>query len=225
MKKPLVLVSGLLCDESVWDHQIKNLSDSALIKVVCPNRDTPQKMVEEILERSPDRFSLAGHSMGGWLCLETMRRAPERVVRLCLLNTTAKPDTSAKKAKRMEMIRRVESGQFLEIVEETVNDFVYKATIKSDVERMMKKVGEEAFIRQERSMLERVECFSLLPTIRCPVLVIHAKEDRIFTLEDHLELTENISGAQLSILDDCGHMSPMEKPEAVTSLLHSWLKM
>lgn len=222
MKVPLILVSGLLCDESVWAHQIKNLSDLAVIKVVCPNQDRPQKMVEEILSQSPDRFALAGHSMGGWLALEVMRRAPEKVTHLCLLNTTAKPDTPIKKAKRQEMIQRVENGQFSDIVEELVNNFVFNADLKSKVKMMLQKSGEHAFIREERSMLLRAECLSILPTIHCPTLVIHADKDKVFTLEDHQELASNIPNANLSILENCGHMSPMEKPEELTSLLRSW---
>jgi len=223
MKVPLILVSGLLCNELVWSHQIKNLSDLALINVICPNQDTPQKMVEEILKQSPDQFALAGHSMGGWLCLEVMRRASERVTHLCLLNTTAKPDTPAKKAKRKEMIQRVENGQFSDVVEELVNNFVFDKNIKDKVKRMLQKAGEQAFIREERSMLLRDECLSVLPTIHCPTLVVHAEKDRVFTLEDHQELVSNIPKAKLSILEDCGHMSPMEKPEVITSLLRLWL--
>lgn len=223
MKIPLILVSGLLCNELVWSHQIKSLSDLALIKVICPNQDTPQKMVEEILNQSPDQFALAGHSMGGWLCLEVMRRASERVTHLCLLNTTAKPDAPAKKAKRKEMIHRVENGQFSEVIEELVTNFVYDANIKERVKGMLQNAGEQAFIREERSMLLREECLSILPKILCPTLVIHADQDRVFTLDDHQELINNIPKAKLSILADCGHMSPMEKPEVISFLLRSWL--
>lgn len=223
MKIPLILVSGLLCNELVWTHQIKNLSKLASIKVICPSQETPQKMMDEILEKAPDQFALAGHSMGGWLCLELMRRAPERVTKLCLLNTTAKPDTAIKKANRKEMIQRVENGHFSEIIKELVDNFVFNTSVKSKVEMMLQEAGEQAFIRQEKSMLLRVECQSILPTIHCPTLVIHAEKDRVFSLEDHQEIANNIVNAKLSILENCGHMSPMEMSEEVTGLLHSWL--
>lgn len=222
-KIPLILVSGLLCNELVWTHQIRHLNDLAAIKVICPSQETPQKMVEEILNRAPNRFALAGHSMGGWICLELMRHAPERVIKLCLLNTTAKPDTPIKKAKRKEMIQTVENGQFSKIVDELVNNFVYKESIKERVRKMLFEVGKQAFIRQEKSMLLRSECQSILPTIRCPTLVIHAENDKIFTLDDHQEIANHVINSKLSILEDCGHMSSMEKPEIITSLLRSWL--
>lgn len=223
MKIPLILVSGLLCDESVWAHQIKNLEDLAAIHVICPNQETPQKMVEGILKQAPDRFALAGHSMGGWLGLEVMRRAPERVTRLCLLNTTAKPDTPAKQAKRHEMIQRAENGQFAKIVDELVDHFVFDVHVMEAVRRMLQKSGVEAFIREEQSMLMREECLSILPQIHCPTLVVHAENDQVFSLEDHEELINHIPTAKLSIVQACGHMSPMEKPQIITDLMRSWL--
>jgi len=223
MKIPLILVSGLLCNELVWSHQIKNLKDLALIEAISPNQDTPQKMVEDILKNAPAQFALAGHSMGGWLCLEVMRQAPERVTHLCLLNTTAKPDTLAKKAKRKELIHRVENGQFSDVVEELVDSFIFDTSSKEKVKKMLQNSGKQDFINEENSMLQREECLSILPTIHCPTLVVHAEKDKIFTLEDHQELASNIVKSKLSILKDCGHMSTMEKPKAITSLMRLWL--
>lgn len=223
MKTPLFFISGLLSNELVWSHQVKSLSDIALIKVISPTQDSPQKMVEEILEQAPDQFILIGHSMGGWLCLEVMRRAKERVTKLCLLNTTARSDTPIVKIKRKEMIQRVESGQFREVVKELVDYFVFNTSVKEKVEKMFLEVGEQAFIRQEKSMLIRDECESILPMIQCPTLVIHAANDKVFTLEDHQELANNISGAKLAIIENCGHMSPLEMHQAVTTLLGSWI--
>lgn len=223
MKTPLLFISGLLSNESVWSHQVKSLRDLAFIKVVSPRQDSPQKMVEEILEQAPDPFILVGHSMGGWLCLEVMRRAKERVTKLCLLNTTARSDTPIKKTKRKEMIQRVERGQFREVVKELVDYFVFNTSVKNEVEKMFLKVGEQAFLRQEKSMLIREECESILPTIQCPTLVIHAAEDKVFTLEDSQGLANHIPHAKLAIIEDCGHMSPLESPGAVNSLLGSWI--
>lgn len=223
MKPPLLFISGLLSNECIWSHQIKSLRDRASIKVISPTQDSPQKMVEAILEQAPNQFMLAGHSMGGWLCLEVMRRAKERVTKLCLLNTSAQSDTSEKKAKRKEMIQRAERGEFLEVVKELVEDFVFNTHVKNEVEKMFLEVGKEAFVRQEKSMLIRDECESILPLIRCPTLVIHAASDKVFKLEEHQKLTHSIPQAKLVIIELCGHMSPMEKPTAITSLLRSWI--
>lgn len=219
MNTPLVCISGLLSNEDLWSHPLKHLN----AQVISPSQNTPHKMVEAILKAAPDRFALAGHSMGGWLCLEVMREAPSRVSKLCLLNTTAKPDSAEKKAKREEMIRRAKNGQFEEVVKELAERFVFNSSVKKDVEEMFLAVGENAFIQQESSMLIRQECQSILPSIACPTLVVHSAQDQVFHIEDHQELVEKIPHAKSAIIEDCGHMSPMEMPQTITTLLRYWL--
>lgn len=180
-------------------------------------------MVEAILEAAPPKFALAGHSMGGWLCLEVMRVASSRVTKLCLLNTTFRSDSEEKRISRQKMILKAEKGQFREVVKEIADHFVFNPLVKNDVEKMFLDVGEEAFIHQEHAMLERDECQSILPTISCSTLVIHAAQDRIFSLQEHQELAEKIKNAKLAVIEDSGHMTPMEMPQAVTALLKFWL--
>lgn len=222
-KKTLILVSGLLSNERVWSHQMQHLRDIADIKVVSPSQDTPEKMVQEILEKAPETFAIAGHSMGGWLCLEVMRRAPSRVSKLCLINTTAKPDSPEKATRRKEMIQKAKEGHFSELAHEIADNFVLNKSVKTDVEKMLLEVGENAFCRQEHSMLIREECLSILPTIKCPTLVIRSVHDKVFSLVDHQELADNITNAKLAHIEDSGHMTPMEMPQAVTTLLRYWL--
>ena len=187
MATPLVILSGLLSNESLWQHQRDHLKDIASIQIISTRQDTPEKMIEEILDLAPPQFALAGHSMGGWLCLEVMRVASSRVNKLCLLNTTARGDSEEKKKKRQEMIQKVQRGQFQEIVEEMVEHFVFNPLVKDDVKKMFLEVGPEVFIRQQKSMLKRRECKSVLPNITCPTLVIHAARDKNFSLEEHEE--------------------------------------
>jgi pimeloyl-ACP methyl ester carboxylesterase len=222
MKPHLVLISGLLSNESLWQHQIRHLSDIASIQVISPSQDTPKKMIQAILDQAPPTFALAGHSMGGWLSLEVMRAAPSRVSRLCLLNTTARMDSEEKKLARQQMILKAEKGQFPEVVKGLVEKLVFNPLVKKDVEKMFLEVGQETFIHQEKAMLARDECQSILSTIQCPALVIHATQDKNFSQEEHEELVHQIPNAQLGIVEDSGHMSPMEEPQAVTDLLRSW---
>lgn len=223
MKIPIVFISGLLSNASVWSHQVKNLDEWAIPTVVSPTEETPKQMVESILNRAPDRFALVGHSMGGWLCLEVMKQAKERVMKLCLMNTTAAPDSPSKKAKRLQMIERVQQGEFPLVASEMADWLVFNDLVKSDVKKMFNEVGAEAFIRQQHSMLMREECEAILLQIECPTLVVHASKDRVFSLEDHQHLVRNIPKAKLAIIEECGHMSTMEKPVQVNSLLREWL--
>ncbi len=220
---PLVLISGLLSNHTVWKHQLHHLKQLTSIHIVSPRENTPENMVQEVLRQAPPRFAMAGHSMGGWLCLEIMRLAPHRVVKLCLLNTTARSDSDEKKAKRKEMITRAQQGCFHEIVDEITSCFVHVADVKEDVKNMFLQVGKDVFIQQEESMIRRQESLSILPTIDCPTLVIHAAQDNNFSLVEHEDLVAQIARATLAVVEDAGHMSPMEMPQAVTALLRYWL--
>jgi pimeloyl-ACP methyl ester carboxylesterase len=223
MKTHLVLISGLLSNDRVWQHQVKNLSTLADIQIFNPCEDTPAKMVKGILDKAPPTFALAGHSMGGWLCLEIFRADPSRVSKVCLLNTSARSDFKEKKAKRKSMIEQCKAGKFPEIAGEVASFFTSNSQTHLEVEKMFLKVGEDAFIAQEQAMLMREPCEKILPIIHCPALVIHAAQDKNFSLEEHAEMVEQMPNAKLAVVEDSGHMSPMERPQAVTALLRYWL--
>lgn len=223
MKTPLVLISGLLSNESVWKHQIEHLSEIAEIQVFSPSEKRAEKMLEEILKKAPPKFALAGHSMGGWLCLELLRVAPSRVTKVCLLNTSARDDSKEKQAKRKQMILRAKEGEFKKITSEIAAFFTQDRSLQEKLEKMFLIVGCQAFISQEKAMLNRKSCEDVLPTINCPALVIHAAQDRNFSFEEHLEMAQKIPNAKLAVVEDSGHMSPLEMPQAVTSLLRFWM--
>ena len=110
MKNPLVLLPGLSSNKRLWQHQVRYLNDIASIQIIPAVQDTPEKMVQVILDEAPPRFALAGHSMGGWLCLEFMRAASSRVTQLCLINTTARMDSEEKTNRRKTMIQKAETA-------------------------------------------------------------------------------------------------------------------
>lgn len=223
MKIPLVLICGLLSNESLWRHQIAYLSDIASIQVAMPSENNPEEMIQGILNIAPQQFALAGHSMGGWLALELMQRVPDRIVKLCLLNTTARSDSHEKQNRRKDLIARVRAGHFFEIVQETATAFVFHSPVKAEVEKMFLDVGADVFARQEEAMLHRKQVLATLGKISCPTLVIHAAQDKNFSLLEHEELVSKIHKAKLAIVEDIGHMSPLESPQAITALLRFWL--
>lgn len=223
-KPTLLLLCGLLSDEAVWVYQLEHLKEIAHVKILhFFEEDTSEKMVKTILTNAPAEFAIAGHSMGGWLALEVMRVAAKRITKLCLLNTTARDDSKEKCLRRKEMIQLVKEGQFQNLAEKITELFVYKPQIKKDVLDMLIRVGKEAFIHQQQAMIIREECMSILPKISCPTLVIHAQQDKNFSLEEHKEMTKKIPNAKLAIVEDSGHMSPMEQPQATTALLRFWM--
>jgi pimeloyl-ACP methyl ester carboxylesterase len=223
-KIPLVLVVGLLCDKEVWEDQINSLSDIA--EIVVPDlskAETPSAMVEAVLKVAPlNSFYLAGHSMGAWVAVEVAIQYPERVTKLCLIDTNVDADSAAKSAFRNEMIKKVENGQIDSVVNQLTDLFTFTESVKAKVKNMFSR-NAEAFVAQEKAMLKRRNCLPLLASIQCPTLIIHATQDKVFSVEQALELQKNLQDAKLEIIEDSGHMVTMERPEAVSALLRLWL--
>src|SRR5574337_1325742 len=215
MSKTLILLSGLLSDQSAWSYQAEKLSDIRDIQVIdFKDENTPQKMVEKILANAPDTFDLAGHSMGGWLVLEVYKVAKDRINKLALLNTTARLDTPEKLQHRYNMIEDVNNGLFIDVATQIADKFVFNQSIKPSVLNMFLRVGPQAFINQQQAMIMRNECFSVLEQIDCPTLIVHAEHDQNFNLEMHQEMA-NILKSDVKIVKNSGHMSIMEVPEAI----------
>lgn len=222
-KQTLILLPGLLSDKALWRHQTHHLGDIAHIKVIELTDNSSESMISTVLKHAPKQFALAGHSMGGWLALEVVKAVPERIIKLCLLNTTARSDSSEKYLNRKKMIEAVNQGQFTDVANNITNHFVYHQVVKKDILDMFLRVGQQTFINQQTAMMNREECISTLPNILCPTLIIHAQQDKNFSKEMHEELTYHIPHAQLAIVEDSGHMSPMEMPQAITTLMRYWL--
>ncbi|HHT0594176.1 TPA: alpha/beta fold hydrolase [Legionella anisa] len=223
-QKTLVFLTGVLSDHRVWSYQINHLQDLVKCQIIpLFHGNSTEDLLQSVLNAVEGTFFLAGHSMGGWLALELARRAPERILKLCLVNTSAQQDSKEKHQRRMEMIQKVEQGNF-QIVAETLADlYVYDDRAKNEVLSMFLNVGQQVFLTQQKILLARRECLSFLSSFAMPTLIIHAREDKIFSLAVHEELADKIPNSKLAIIEDSGHMSPMESPQAVTALLRFWL--
>lgn len=220
----LLLLPGLLCDATVWQRQADHIGKS--INIIVPDlthASTPQEMVTAALALAPPSFLLAGHSMGGWVALEIMKSAPERVEKLCLINTTAKPDSTEKSLARREMIALTQQGAFDTVVERLANGFVYQKNLLPRVKTMLRH-NQDAFISQETAMLLRGDCIAVLEKISCPTLIIHSVKDTIFNMSDAELLHRSIKGSTLQLLENAGHMSMMEQPDKVTEWMLGWMK-
>lgn len=229
VRTPLVLVPGLLCDAALWRHQARHLADIADIRIAETRRDdTIAGMAQRLLADAPDRFALAGLSMGGYVALETMRQGAERVIRLALLDTSAAPDDPARRRNRQGLIRLAQTGRFKGVTPRLLPLFLHPgrladAALTEEVMEMAARVGRDAFLRQQRAILGRADSRPLLVQIRVPTLVLCGREDVLTPLERHSEIADAIAEARLAIIEDCGHLSAMERPQAVTAVLRDWL--
>ncbi|QXM23988.1 alpha/beta hydrolase [Elioraea tepida] len=228
MPAPLLLLPGLLCDQALWDHQLRHLADLGPMSVADLTRDdTLGAMAERVLEAAPPRFDLAGLSMGGYVAFEILRRAPERVGRLCLIDTSARPDTEEQAARRRGLMELAGRGQFKGVTPRLLPLLVHPdrladAPLTGTVMAMADRVGAEAFLRQQRAILGRPDSRPGLGAIGAPTLVIVGREDSLTPPEVAAEITAAIPKARLAVIEDCGHLAPLERPQAVTALMRLW---
>jgi len=186
-------------------------------------------MARGILEAAPERFALAGLSMGGYVSLEVMRQAPGRVEALALLDTSARPDTPEQTEARLALIELARAGRFDEVwqglLPKVVHpDRVEEPGIRTAVREMAYTVGPEGFERQERAIIGRPDSRPDLPNIPCPTLVLCGRDDALTPPHLHEELADGIPEASLRQIDNCGHLSTLERPEAVTRAMRAWLE-
>lgn len=225
----LVLVPGLLCSEKLWASQVHELSDIAEIVVADMTQDdTMEGMAGRVLDAADGMFSLAGLSMGGYVALEVMRRAPERVERLALLDTGARADTPEQTTRRRDLIALADRGEFRAVSPKLLPMFVHPDRLSdgdlvADISEMAESVGKDAFLRQQHAIMHRPDSRPGLADITCPTLVLCGREDVLTPPELSEEIAEGVPGAELILIDRCGHLSTMERPEEVNAVLRAWL--
>ncbi len=232
MRIPLVLVPGLLCDDRLWRPQAERLADLAdpIIADVIGDGSISE-MARSVLEAAPPagRFALAGLSMGGYVALEVMRVAPDRVARLALLDTSARADTPEQTAARRELIGLAQNGRFDEVPRrllpiELHPDRLDDERLTSTVFGMADAVGPEAFVRQEEAIIGRPDSVGNPPDITCPALVLCGREDELTPPHLHEEMASLLPDSRLVVIERCGHLSTLERPEAVADALREWLE-
>ena len=227
---PLLFLPGLLEDADVFEHQFTGLAGLAACRAAELTRsDTMAGLAEDALAQAPPgRFALAGHSMGGYVALEILRRAPQRIERLALLNTHARPDSAESTANRRRLMALAETD-FPAVMAELAPKLVAPQHAKElgligKMSEMALATGKDAFLRQERAIIGRIDSRPHLAAIRCPTLVIAGRDDGIMPVEWHAEVARGIPGARLEVVEDCGHMAAIEQPAKVTALLAQWLQ-
>ena len=230
MKKSLILVPGLLCTEVLWRAQVADLADIAEITVTHEHlkHDDIGEIAAAILDAAPPSFALAGLSFGGYVAFEIVRLAPERVERLALLDTTARQDDPGRLAQRRDMLALARKGSFRGMTDRLLPEFVHPdrladTELMNDIKTMSQSVGMEAYFRQQTAIMGRPDSRPTLAEIRCPTLVLVGRQDSRTPLAMAEEIHAGIAGSRLVVIEDCGHLSTMEQPVAVTAALRDWL--
>jgi pimeloyl-ACP methyl ester carboxylesterase len=228
---PILLVPGLVSSPRIFAPVTPALWRFGPVTVANHIRDNSMGAIaRRILAEAPPRFALAGHSMGGYIAFEIMRQAPQRVAKLALINTQARPDTPEAIARRRSQIARAKSGDYHAVLDELFPGFVHPsrredATLRQLVRDMGDDIGAEAFVRQQTAVLSRPDSRPTLAWIKCPTLVLSGDEDNTIPNSLSVEMADGIHGAKLVILSDCGHLPQPEQPQATAEALVEWLSI
>jgi pimeloyl-ACP methyl ester carboxylesterase len=226
---PLVLVPGLNCTAELFAPQVEVFGGRHPISIADHASDeTIPAIARRLLAAAPPRFALAGLSMGGYIALEVMRQAPQRVERLALLDTRASADAPEDTEIRLAAIKFAETGRFDDIHGILWPRLVHikrlgDTDLEAVVRRMADRTGPARFIRQEKAVIARSSYETTLSAIRCPTLVLVGEGDAITPRFMSEDMADAIAGAELVVVPDCGHLSTLERPEAVNAALEAWL--
>jgi len=229
MARPLVLLPGLLNTRRVFEAQIADLAD--LAEATVPelwHYDSIGAMAEAALKVAPERFALGGFSMGGYVAFEILRRAPQRVERLALMDTQATPDAPEATARRRGFIEQTKLGRFHGVQPSLLPQIVHRdrvndPSVVQPILEMAGEIGADGFCREQMAIIARHDSRPLLVGIKVPTLVLVGRQDMATPLARAQEMAADISHSQLVVLENCGHMAPLEKPAEVSAALRRWL--
>jgi pimeloyl-ACP methyl ester carboxylesterase len=228
MHQPIVFLPGLICDARLWRDVIDGMADT-LAPMVADLRldETIAAMAARTLAAAPPGFALAGLSMGGYVALEIMRQAPERVTHLALFDTSARADTEERRETRRKGIEMIGQGKFIGVSRGLLGQLIAPhnlgTPLAEDVQAMSERVGPDAYIRQQKAIMGRVDSVPFLSRIAVPTLVGVGALDKMTPPELAEEMAAHIPGATLVHFPDAAHLPTIENPAAVITAMRDWL--
>jgi pimeloyl-ACP methyl ester carboxylesterase len=219
-----LFLAGQLSTEILWKHQ-RGLADQ--IETLLDN-DSVDTLARATFGTAPARFSLVAHGMASFVAFEMLRQQPDRIARVVLMSALAPADTPKQTARREGYLRLVEQGRYDDVIEERIPMLVHPDRVNDrlligDLRQMARDIGAAAFLNQQRAIMSRPDSRPSLGSIACPVQLIYGRADAITTWEHQREMLDAIPHVRLDVVEDSGHMLPLERPEAVNALLRAFL--
>lgn len=225
----LVLLPEMMCDIRMWQLQIDQFSKERSV-ILAPTHlgASVGEVAAQVLDTTPRRFAIAGLGLGGVVAMEVLRRAPERVTRIALMATDALAETPQAAAAREESVIAAKAGRLSEAVAklptyEALAPGLARPEIQKLVQDMAQHHGAEAFVRQTRLMQRRPDQQRALRQFQGPILIVGGKEDSIYPEKRLSFLAELAPSARLEILENAGHLPPLEASDRTNELLQNWL--
>ena len=223
------MIPGMMCDERIFAPQIEGLSDSINIIVAdISGYSTVHELAAEVLKKSPPKFDLLGHSMGGIVAMEMYSQEPNRIEKLVLMDTNPKAELEEVKAMRDPQMKAEREGKLVDVMRDEMKPNYLDASdnresILHTCMEMAKSMGTEVFMNQSKALQTREDQQSTLRLIDVPVLVICGSNDKLCPVERHELMHSIINDSELKIINNAGHMPTLEQPKETTEVLKKWL--
>jgi pimeloyl-ACP methyl ester carboxylesterase len=225
--RELVLLPGFMCDKDLWTDMVPDLQAlGALHFGDVYQDDSLEGMARRVLNEAPDRFVLVGFSMGGFVARILTLMAPERVSGVAFVASSARGYSDEERERRLKGFRpgdrpprqagAVSTAMGLHPDRET------DPVLLDRLRGMQRRLGAE--VRKRQAALVRRDGYADLERIACPSLVVACRQDRLRTFAETERMAQCLPNSTFSILEDCGHMAPLEKPRELASLLASWVE-
>lgn len=228
MNKDIVLIPGALASPKLWQHQENHLRGEMRFHYVdALNSQSIPEMANRFAKNAPDKFTLMGFSMGGYIALELFRYIPHKIEKLILINSAAKIISEKGQLERERSLSLINKGKFDFLISLIFKHSIYDRD-KYDkllplAQEMAHEVGAENYKNQLTAILDKPDHSSLLAMIDCPTLLMASRQDKVMPPERSEHMAKNIRNSELVYLDDCGHLAMLEKPEKINEIVSGWL--
>ena len=212
-----------MCDADLWTDMVPDLAKIGHLHYgnVFAD-DTLEGMARRVLDEAPERFVLVGFSMGGFVARVLTLMAPGRVAGVALVATSAREYTMEERERRKQGFlpgnRPKANGNALGLHPDRERDPVLLDRLRG----MQRRLGSE--VRARQSALIRKDGYEDLKRIACPALVIACRQDRLRTLAEVERIAHSLPQAHFEVIEDCGHMAPLEKPHELAARLTAWIE-
>ena len=224
----LVFLPGFMLDESLWKDVLPFIDnpEQLMFGDLCSGNSI-ETIAQANLSKAPDTFTLIGFSMGGYVAREMVRQAPDRIQSLILIATSARADDDQQALQRITAAKNISATNFRGLSQVSIKESL--GTSSANNPELIEKIrlmgaglGKDAFILQ--SSIRRTGDLDQLSVIKCPTLVVAGDHDRLRSLDEVTQLQQGIPNSELAVIQDCGHMIPLEQPSLLGPLISGWLK-
>lgn len=214
-----------MLDETLWRDVVERLQWDAPVHCLrLEPGTTTEEIAEGVAQAAPDKFVLVGFSLGGYIARKVAELFPERVAALVLVATSLEADSAERAKAKQDAIKALDPATFRGLSMGAIAQSLHPER-RSDrelvtrIREMGRRLGYEAMVVQSGLQRDGIAA----ETLTCPTLVIAAAQDPLRSEQETEALAAAIPGAALTVIEQSGHMLPLEQPEALATTLKAWI--